>query len=307
MNGDLTFTVEGGSGYAPAIAPNNAATVEVKAPASGLPVTVRHAQSSWTVEEGRTVDVAVTLTLAPGLAEPRDSFTVYLDPVDESAESGHDYVAYTDPEPRATAEPGGWQPVSGGGKTQTATFPFESIQDTDVEGNEVAFLVFNSPGIESADIPSNLTLTDLTTTVSILDDDPLVVTDVEVTSTPTGGYYGVDDTIEFTVTFSGYVTVENGPQFAFQLGGRTRQASHTGQEETAAQTFAYMVASTDADDPDGISWRPNALRLNGGTIAIPTKEALIPRNADLDHDAQEGPAGTRRWTRQEPALEEARV
>ena len=51
-NGDLTFTVEEGSGYAPAIAPNNAATVAVKAPATGLPVTVRHARSSWTVEEG---------------------------------------------------------------------------------------------------------------------------------------------------------------------------------------------------------------------------------------------------------------
>ena len=115
-NGDLTFTVEGGSGYAPAIAPNNAATVEVKAPASGLPVTVRQAQTSWTVEEGGTVDVAVTFTLAPGLAEPRDNFTVYLDPSDELAERGDDYVAYTDPEPRARAESGGWQPVSGGGE-----------------------------------------------------------------------------------------------------------------------------------------------------------------------------------------------
>ena len=125
-NGNLTYTVAANASYAVAIAPNNAATVEVKAPASGPPVTVRHAKSSWTVDEGETVDVALTFTLAPGLAEPRDNVTVFLEPADELAERGDDYVAYIDPEPRARAESGGWQPVSGEGKTQTATFAFES-------------------------------------------------------------------------------------------------------------------------------------------------------------------------------------
>ena len=305
-NGDLTFTVEGGSGYAPAIAPNNAATVEVKAPASGLPVTVRQAQTSWTVEEGGTVDVAVTFTLAPGLAEPRDSFTVYLDPSDELAERGDDYVAYTDPEPRARAESGGWQPVSGGGKTQTATFAFESIQDTDVEANEVVLLQLSSQGIDAADFP--VSPVDRTTTISILDDDPLVVTDVEVTSTSTNSYYGVGDMIEFTVTFTAPVTAEATTQFAFQLGGATRQAVHTGEEEegTAAQTFEYTVASTDPDDGDGISWGANALRLNGGSITFDAKEALIPRNADLAHAAQGALPGQKVDTTK-PSLEEAEV
>ena len=76
-SGNLTVTVVGlgRSRYAPAVAPNNAATVQVKAPASGLPLSVRFSQASWTVDEGATVDTTLTFTLAPGLAEPRgDSF-----------------------------------------------------------------------------------------------------------------------------------------------------------------------------------------------------------------------------------------
>ena len=243
--------------------------MEVKAPASGLPVTVRQAQTSWTVEEGGTVDVAVTFTLAPGLAEPRDNFTVYLDPSDELAERGDDYVAYTDPEPRARAESGGWQPVSGGGKTQTATFAFESIQDTDVEANEIVLLQLSSQGIDAADFP--VSPADRTTTISHPGRRPPGGNDVEVTSTSTNSYYGVEDMIEFTVTFTAPVAAEATTQFAFQLGdafqlgGATRQAARTGDEEeaTAAQTFEYTVTSTDPDDPDGISWGANALRLNG--------------------------------------------
>ena len=94
----------GRSGYAPAVAPNNAATVQVKAPASGLPLSVRFSQASWTVDEGATVDTTLTFTLAPGLAEPRDSFTVPLETAPEVATSGDDFVTY--PGPRATAEPG---------------------------------------------------------------------------------------------------------------------------------------------------------------------------------------------------------
>ena len=283
-SGDLTVTVAERARYAPALAPNDAATVQIKAPASGLPLSVRFSQDSWTVDEGATVDTTLTFTLAPGLAEPRDGFTAYLETVDEVANPGDDFVAY--PEPRARAEPGDWQPASGGGKTQTVAITYETLQDTVVEPNEIFHLRFDRDNdtVDSADIPS--TLPDERTTISILDDDALEVTDVEVTSTPTGGYYGVGDTIEFTVTFNEPVEAESGPQSAFDLGGATRQAAYTGDEDEAEQTFEYTVANTDADDRDGISWGANALSLNGGSITIPSKEALIPRNADLDHAAQ---------------------
>ena len=131
---------------------------------------------------------------------------------------------------------------------------------------------------------------------------------MEVTSTSTNSYYGVGDMIEFTVTFTAPVTAEATTQFAFQLGGATRQAVHTGEEEegTAAQTFEYTVASTDPDDGDGISWGANALRLNGGSITFDAKEALIPRNADLAHDAQGALPGQKVDTTK-PSLEEAEV
>ena len=305
-SGDLTATVPEGAGYAPAIAPNDAATVQVKVPASGLSLSVRHDQTSWTVDEGATVTPTVTFTLAPGLAEPRDSFSVYFELVDEVADSGVDFVSYTDPEPLARAEPGDWRPASGGGKTQTVATPFETIPDTVVEANEVAYMRFNrvNRGVKSADIPS--TSPDDSTTISILDDDPLVVTDVEVSSTPMGGYYGVGDTIRFTVTFSAPVEAESVPQFAFDLGGETRQAAYTGEAKEAEQTFEYTVASTDADDRDGISWSANALSLNGGTIKFMHTDAAQQVNANLNHAAQ-GALADQKVDTTKPSLEEAEV
>ena len=276
----------GRSWYAPAVAPNNAATVQVKAPASGLPLSVRFSQASWTVDEGATVDTTLTFTLAPGLAEPRgDGFEVYLETVPEGdTTSDVDFVAYR--EPRAIAEPGDWQPASGGGKTQTVAITYVTLQDTVVEPNEIFHMRFtNGNDYASTDIPS--TLPDERTTIFILDDDPLEVTDVEVTSTPTGGYYDIGNKIEFTVTFSGLVEAGGGPQFAFDLGGATRQAAYASGSDTKDLVFSYTAANTDADDSDGISWGANALSLNGGTIvASPSKDLLVPRNADLDHAAQ---------------------
>ena len=302
-SGDLTFTVAEGAGYLPALAPDGLATVQVKAPASGLPLSVRHDQASWTVDEGATVAPTVTFTLAPGLADPRDRFNAFLETVGEVAKGGDDFVS--NPQPIAAAEPGDWQPASGGGKTHTAAITYVTLQDTVVEPNEVFYLRFASfDSRDSLDIPT--TLPDRRTTISILDDDALEVTDVEVTSTPTGGYYSVGDTIEFTVTFSAAVKAASGPQFAFELAGQARQAAYTGTDDMAEQTFEYMVANTDADDRDGISWGANALGLNGGSITIPSDKALIPRNADLDHAAQGALPGHKVDTTK-PSLEEAEV
>ena len=302
-SGDLTFTVAEGAGYVPALAPDGAATVQVKAPASGLPLSVRHDQASWTVDEGETVAPTVTFTLAPGLADPRDHFDAYLETVGEVAKGGDDFVS--NPQPIAAAEPGDWQPASGGGKTQTVAITYVTLQDTVVEPNEVFYLRFSSLEMrDSPDVPT--TLPDRRTTISILDDDALEVTDVEVTSTPTGGYYSVGDTIEFTVTFSAPVKTASGPQFAFELAGQARQAAYTGTDDMAEQTFEYTVANTDADDYDGISWGANALGLNGGSITIPSDKALIPRNADLNHAAQGALPGHKVDT-MKPSLEEAEV
>ena len=270
--------------YAPALAPNNAASIQVKAPASGLPLKLQHDQTMWTVNEGDTLNVTLTFTLAPGLAEPRDSYAVFLAVEAGDASPGADFVGFTDPEPRVVAEPGDWQTAGDGGSTQTVTISIETIGDSEVEANETFDLFFAAGNIDdSLDIP--LTDPDNRTTVSILDDDPLVVTDVEVTSTPGGGHYGVGDTITFTVTFGADVTVEDGTQFEFRLGGATPQASGLESDEEMEATFEYTVAAGEGDD-DGISWGANALTLNGGSIIASANEALIPQNANLDHAAQ---------------------
>ena len=131
----------------------------------------------------------------------------------------------------------------------------------------------------------------LRTTVSILDDDPLVVADVEVTSSLTGGYYGVGNTIEFTVTFNAYMTLEEGPLeerplLEFELGGATRQAEGQETEDEMGVTFEYTVEAGDSDDHDGISWGADTLSLNGGSIFVSSKGALIPRHPDLVNAAQ---------------------
>ena len=286
-NGDLTYTVAPSNDYAPALAPNNAATMLVKAPASGLPLSIRHDQTSWTVNEGDTADVTVTFTLAPGLAEPRDAYEVYLGIEREEAELG-DFVDPTNFQPTAVAAAGAWQ-MAGGVMTQTVTISTVTLQDTEVEANERFYLYFTlANNDQSLDILLDDPQERERTTVFILDDDPVEVTGVAVTSTPGGGYYGVGDTIEFTVTFNAYMLVTGQPQFEFQLGRGTRQALGQEIEDEMEVTFEYTIVAGDGDDRDGISWGANALRLNGGSIVIYAKQDVpgIPRIADLDHGRQ---------------------
>ena len=310
-NGNLTYTLAPSQDYAPAISPGNAATVQIKTPGSGVPITVRHAQASWTVDEGDSVNAMVTFTLAPGLAAPRDNLRIFLNAEGEGADPLDDYTDFPEEgaEPYVDAEPGDWQPAPGGGMTQTSAITtVETIQDTDVEANEVLYLDFRQDNTDEAlDIP--LTETDVPnnrTTVSILDDDPLALTTVEVSSTPTGAYYGINDTIEFTATFNTYMTLEEGPLqerplLEFELGGATRQAEGQEIEEDMAVTFEYTVEAGDSDDHDGISWGADTLSLNGGSIFVPSKGALIPRLPDLVNAAQ-GALSTHKVDTMKPSL-----
>ena len=310
-NGNLTYTLAPSQDYAPAISPGNAATVQIKTPGSGVPITVRHAQASWTVDEGDSVNAMVTFTLAPGLAAPRDNLRIFLNAEGEGADPHDDYTDFPEEgaKPYVDAEPGDWQPAPGGGMTQTSAITtVETIQDTDVEANEVLYLDFRQDNTDEAlDIP--LTETDVPnnrTTVSILDDDPLALTTVEVTSSPTGAYYGINDTIEFTATFNTYMTLEEGPLqerplLEFELGGATRQAEGQEIEEDMEVTFEYTVEAGDSDDHDGISWGADTLSLNGGSIFVPSKGALIPRLPDLVNAAQ-GALSTHKVDTMKPSL-----
>ena len=87
------------------------------------------------------------------------------------------------------------------------------------------------------------------------------------------------------------MTLEEGPLgerplLEFELGGATRQAEGQEVEEKMEVTFVYTVQAGDSDDHDGISWGADTLSLNGGSIFVTSKGALIPRLPDLVNAAQ---------------------
>ena len=127
--------------------------------------------------------------------------------------------------------------------------------------------------------------------VTVTDDEALKVTGVAVTSTPNAlSTYGAGETISFTATFNGPVTVTGTPQFAFSLGGVTQQAALASGSDSAELVFSYTVAAGD-NDADGVSWSADALALNGGTIKFMTGVVANQVDAALTHAAKTAQSG----------------
>ena len=117
------------------------------------------------------------------------------------------------------------------------------------------------------------------------------VAEVAVSSKPSSAStYGAGETISFTATFNGPVTVTGTPKFAFSLGGVTRQAAYASGSDSTELVFSYMVAAVDTDT-DGVSWSANALSLNGGTIKFMTSTPADAVDAALTHGAGTAQSG----------------
>ena len=110
-------------------------------------------------------------------------------------------------------------------------------------------------------------------------DDAVTVIDGEKTKVGDWRVYGIDDTIEVTVTFSAGVTVTGNPRLELDVGGSAKAAEYKGTDGNNVK-FSYTVAEND-EDTDGVSIRANKLTLNGGTIRGEAAE----KDADLSHDA----------------------
>ena len=110
----------------------------------------------------------------------------------------------------------------------------------------------------------------ITVTVNDVDETPAVAS-VDVTSTPTAtaDTYGLDETIEVTVTFDLAVTVTGTPRIQLRIGGgaqgNLKWANYASGTGTTALRFTYVVQAGDQDD-NGIYIEANELFLNGGTI-----------------------------------------
>ena len=127
--------------------------------------------------------------------------------------------------------------------------------------------------------------------VTVTDDETLKVTGVAVSSTPSSGStYGAGETLSFTATFNGPVTVTGTPQLPFSLGGVTRQAAYASGSDSTALVFSYTVAAGD-NDADGVSWAADALSLNGGTIKFMTGVVANRVDAALTHAAKTAQSG----------------
>ena len=75
-SGTVTATVVAGTGYAPATAPANAATVTFAA--HPTPLTMSWASDTYTVSEGDTLSAGVTLRTRDGAPKPRDNYAIDL-------------------------------------------------------------------------------------------------------------------------------------------------------------------------------------------------------------------------------------
>ena len=294
-NGMMTLTVIGGDDHLPALAPNNSATIEIKLPAMGPTSRVEYQEDAYTIDEGiGNLVLEVVSIIAPGVAAPRHGGGLHVAvlteaisgpstmlPLEEdSATINVDYrhIART----TNAIDVNDWTCIQDQGCTHTANVNVPILEDDKHERDEkFRYYLALNPGTTSLYYYD--TIRGIAT---ILDNDPLVVTNVTVSSTPTGGYYDATDSIEFTVTFNGSVTVTGTPRLSFDLGGQTRRANYASGSGSDELVFSYTVTASDADDHDGISWGANALGLNGGTIKFTSTEVSAQVAADPAHAAR---------------------
>ena len=248
-DGTVTLTVADSDDYLPALAPDNAATVDIKLPPTGPTVSVSHLLLAGTVTEGNSYDAPFVFTTGAGVATPRHDFRIRAFTAAGTAAINEDYSHTTR---TLDIRVGDWVQIGNRYHNLQAKLTVPTVEDSFYEGDET-FLV------ELRKVSGNDNFVVIPTgaeraTVTIRDDEVLGVTEIKVTSTPSGGYYDVGETITFTLTFNGAVTVAGTPQFGFLIGDQTRQATYASGSGTVDLVFSHTVAAAYGDDPDGISW-----------------------------------------------------
>ena len=308
-SGGLTATVTGGGRlYVPAAAPANAATVQVVV--VDPPIVAQWAENAYEVDEGQDRIATLTLKTAADVPKPRAAYAVKVFTTNHTAVAGDDYTAVSGTPP-LTVVPGDW---TADGAVFAASVPatVETVDDSILEGDErfrlqVSAVTGQAPlGLECPAGLRDLGGTGRCATDIVIDDDEtLSVTGVTVSSTPAAGttYLG-GETIGFTATFTAPVTVTGTPTFAFMLGEETREAAYASGSGTAELVFAYTVQAGETDT-DGISWKANALALDGGTVRLTTTDPNVEEDAALGHPAQREGLGEHRVDADPPGVESA--
>ena len=295
--GTLTATVVAGTGYMPAESPANAASVNMVAPGKAGLLGFEWSAATYSVTEGDGVNVTVTLRTGANVPGPRETISVYdiltggalTNPADTATPSASgvpgDYT-HTSAE-GGDFSPGDWV-ADGSVFRATRSHTIQTVEDIAYEGAERFKITLSN---DTDDDVGAVVSSKSETIVTIVDDEALKVTGVAVSSTPSSGStYGAGETISFTATFRGPVTVTGTPQLPFSLGGVTKQAAYASGSDSTELALSYTVAAGD-NDTDGISWAADSLSLNGGTIKFMTGIVANQVGAALTHAAKTAQSG----------------
>ena len=124
------------------------------------------------------------------------------------------------------------------------------------------------------------------------------ITDTQITSTPLAASdtYGLDEVIEFAVTYDTAVDVTGSPQFPVNFGqspsGGPEYAAYAGGTGTTEITFEWVVAATDQDTNGLFLYGPTDSQgrgeINGGTIfnagtSVEADRATLHRGTKSGH------------------------
>ena len=230
--GTLTATVAAGTGYMPADAPANAASVNMVAPGKAALLGFEWSAATYSVTEGDGVNVTVTLRTGANVPGPRETISVYdiltggalTNPVDTGHPKRVRRARRLHPHQRGR---GRFRAGRTGLPTARCSGPRGPIRSRPWRTPRTRALSASRSRCRTNtdDDVGAVVSSKSETIVTIVDDEALKVTGVAVSSTPSSGdAYGAGERISFTATFRGPVTVTGGPQFVVLAGRRDTNA-----------------------------------------------------------------------------------
>jgi len=189
-------------------------------------------------------------TLTATLSNPvQGGFFINVTTADGTAVATDDYTAFND-EPNTDF-------VGIAGETQSILIPI--IDDSQGELSETFTVTLTS--VSGTTLGSFITTTD-SATVTIIDNDAPVVSSVAV---PADGLYGIGTSLDFTVTFTDFVTTTGTPVIPITIGDTTVNAELSAPVTgSLTASFSYTILEGEVD-LDGIELGTD-IGLNGGTI-----------------------------------------
>ncbi|WP_438710112.1 FG-GAP-like repeat-containing protein [Aquimarina muelleri] len=196
------------------------------------------------LEASKIIDVIATLD-----SPVQGGFTVDVNSLDGTAKiSTDDYMSVSN---QALSFKG----IAG----ETQNISVNIIDDSIFEETESLEVLLSN--INQTNLANNIIIKDAAT-VTILDDDELIITKVDV---PTDGNYGIGSYLDFIVNFNSPVSITGVPSISLMIGDTSVEAKFTEILNNVNRVaFRYTVKENELDT-DGVVLG-NTINLNGGTI-----------------------------------------